>query len=101
MTYLENNNILKTEQYGFRKNRSAINALKSVEDYIDVIIRNKQVVCMISLDIKNAFSNIRRNSILAIMDKYNVPNKLKFIIFDYLKSRKFFIIETDTMEYNI
>lgn len=56
---------------------------------------------MISLDIKNAFNSIHRNSILEIMDKYNVPNNLELIIFDYLRNRKIIVSESELMYFNV
>lgn len=100
MAYLENNNILCSEQFGFRKNRSTIDALKMVKEYIDTNITNKKIVCMISLDIKNAFGSIRRNSLLKIMDEINVPTKLKHMITDYLYNRKIIINDKEYLNYN-
>lgn len=86
MAYLENSNILDSEQYGLRKNLSTIHALKTVKNYIDLNLSSKKLVCMLSLDIKIAFNSIHKNSILAILDEYIVPNKLELIISDYLRN---------------
>lgn len=56
---------------------------------------------MISLDIKNAFGSIRKNSILKMIDKYKVPNGLKNMIADYLDNRKVILKENDMLQYNV
>lgn len=56
---------------------------------------------MISLDIQNAFNSIHKNSILSILDVYNVLNKLKLLIKDYLRNRKIIISDTEMMDFNI
>lgn len=101
MSYFETNKILDNLQVGFRKNNSIIDALNFVKNFIDGKLGEKQVVCMISLDIKNAFNSIHRNDILEIMDNYRVPTKEKLLIVDYLKNRKIKVSENEYLDFNI
>lgn len=101
MSFLEVRNILNPSQFGFRKKDSTVDALNMVKTYIDDNLRNKQIVCMLSLYIINVFSSIYRNDILEIMDNYGLPDKLKFIIADYLKNRKIKISDTEFLDFNI
>lgn len=101
IAYLEDNNILDKRQYGFRRGKSTINALEVVKKYIDSKVTNNEIVCMISLDIKNAFNSIRTNDLFEIMDNYHVPVGLKLIISDYLTNRKIKLLDEDYLDYNI
>lgn len=101
MKFLESNKILELGQYGFRRNLGTINALEVVKSYIDLNMRDNKLICMLSFDSENAFNSIHRNSILKILDKYNVPNRLKNIIADYLNNRKFLLSGNEYLEYNV
>lgn len=67
MLYLENNNILSDAQHGFRKNKSTITALNVFKNYISHYINNKRIVCMITIDIQNAFGSIYKQDLLRLM----------------------------------
>lgn len=67
---------------------------------MDLEIKDKKNVCMISLDIKNAFNSIHRRDIYEIMDNYRVPVKLKFRIADYLKNRKVKVSDKEYLSFN-
>lgn len=66
--YLESNNIINPNQYGFRKGLNTVSALNKVSQEIMNNLYDNFITCLISLDISNAFNTVRVNSILEIMD---------------------------------
>lgn len=101
MFFLEKSRLLDNRQFGFRKNRSTLDALSYVKNYIDVEVEKKNLVCMIPLDIKNAFNSIHKNDILEIMDLYNFPYNLKRMIDEYLRNRKVQVTNDEYLDFNV
>lgn len=64
--YLDENKVLHDNQYGYRKQKGTNNALSVVKEYVKDGLANKQVICMVSLDIKNAFNTVNKNDILSL-----------------------------------
>ncbi|GIY59857.1 probable RNA-directed DNA polymerase from transposon BS [Caerostris darwini] len=56
--YLEINNFISLNQYGFRKGRSTITALQKIKNFIKNADSEGNITCIISIDIKNAFNSI-------------------------------------------
>ncbi|GBN08320.1 hypothetical protein AVEN_274510-1 [Araneus ventricosus] len=61
--FLEENKILKNNQYGFRKYNSTVNVLQGVTEFIGELKALSKVTCMVSLDTENAFNSVRWNNI--------------------------------------
>lgn len=55
-SFLETNNLLNENQFGFRKNSDIIDALFKVKDIITNNMNNDFVTCLISFDMSNAFN---------------------------------------------
>lgn len=64
--YLEDNNLINKNQYGFR---NIVIALSAVKEYSYSNI-NKKIICTIFLDIRNAFNSIRPKYITILFNKY-------------------------------
>lgn len=101
MAFLEDSHLLDDRQFCFRKKKSTLDALNYIKNYIDDEVNKKNIVCIISLDIKNAFNSIHRKDILEIMDNYKVPWRLKLVIADYLNNRKILISENEYLDFNV
>ncbi|GBM34636.1 Putative protein in type-1 retrotransposable element R1DM, partial [Araneus ventricosus] len=99
--HLETNNLLNERQYGFRENLGTISALKAVNNFISTTKNEKQVICMISLDIKNAFNSIKWADLINLLQKYNTPSKLVKIFDSFLKERSVILNNGDRWNYNI
>lgn len=93
-TAIEQAGGLANHQYGFRKARSTIDAIKEVVNTAQNAIEGKRwkhgtkKYCLIvALDVKNAFNTANWNSILKALCKFKVPEYLLNLIRDYFKNR--------------
>lgn len=99
--FLSDNNILNANQHGFRKGHSTLSALTKVKNYIDYNLGNKLLVCMITIDIKNAFGSVRTIDILNVLYRYNIPHRIINFIISYLSNRKVIVDENSSVLNNI
>lgn len=74
-------------QYGFRKNKSTIDALNKVKASIEAACKNGEVTIIISLDIENAFNSIPWNQIRNMMKRKRLPSYLVRILNSYFNNR--------------
>lgn len=79
---------LSERQYGFRKQRSAIDALLDVRKVISSATNEGNLVLAISLDISNAFNSIPLFKIRRALFKKRAPDYLRRIVSSYLTDRK-------------
>ena len=86
--YLEVNNILCTEQYGFRKNRSTSLAIFNYVKYIIDEMNRKKVVGCIYLDFARAFDSINHKRLILKLYDMGVTPKLCLWIENYLGNRQ-------------
>ncbi|GBN37570.1 hypothetical protein AVEN_115695-1 [Araneus ventricosus] len=56
VTYLEEHCLLSECQYGFCKGRGTTTALNNITEFISKAKEKREVVCMISFDVQNAFN---------------------------------------------
>ena len=91
-------NDLLENQFGFRKGRSTVDAIKAV---VDITTKSrigtgkrKGFCALISIDIRNAFNTARWNICIKAMVRKKVPDYLLRMIDDYLSDR-FVIYEGD------
>lgn len=99
--YLEDGKILNDAQHGFKRNCSTITALESVKSYIEENINHNKIVCMIAIDIKNAFGSVGKFNILNVLMHYNVPSKIKKFFDSYLSNRSILVSDNDYIENNV
>lgn len=92
MDDLENRNVLYDYQFGFRRNRSTVDALNQVRRIVErnklKAPNNRDFLMLITLDIRNAFNTVPWGEIMKDLCSANVPNYLLEIINDYLSDRK-------------
>lgn len=79
---------LSNSQYGFRENRSTVDALLVVKDIIVETTGKKELVLAISLNIENAFNSIPWPVIRSALEKKGFPLYVRRIIDNYLSNRK-------------
>jgi hypothetical protein len=80
---------LSPGQYGFREERSTIDAIKHVRSLSESITGDGDVALAISLDIANAFNSIPWGKVVAAMSEYHLlPPYLVDIVRDYFRDRQ-------------
>lgn len=82
-------------QYGFRKNRSTIDALNRIKEIVEMARKEGDTTVMISVDIENAFNSIPWSEIRKMLRRKRVPMYLIKILNNYFKNR---YIEYTTMD---
>lgn len=97
---LEESNALHPNQFGFRKGRSTLDALKCIESIVKQIsshaYKNQECCAMITLDIKNAFNSAPWDRIIEALTKAKVSNYLINLIQNYLENRVIILPNGDT-----
>ena len=73
--YGQVSSILHNDQYGGRKNKSAIDAVTHlIHDIQNAFVQNK-VITAAFLDIKGAFDYVSKNQLVKIMKKMKLPKQ--------------------------
>lgn len=95
---VERVNGLSERQFGFRKERSTIDAINYVVEAAKQAIngkgKNRKYCAIITLDVKNAFNSAGWKHIISSLRQANVPEYLIRIISDYFANRSL-LVETD------
>lgn len=93
---------LSESQYGFRKGRSTIDAIRVVIDIAKNAIEgkswkrgSKEYCVIITLDVKNAFNTANWDRTVSALTHLNIPEYLVAIIKDYFRGR---VLTYDTNE---
>ena len=85
--YLENNKLLSTYQFGFRKNRSTVSAVVHLTDTIRKNMDMGQLTGALFIDLRKAFDTADHQSLTSKLLCYGVENtELKWIE-DYFSNR--------------
>ena len=90
--FLEQNNILYKNQFGFRKNNSTNFALLQITEKIKETIDNKKYGCGIFIDLRKAFDTVNHNILLKKLEHYGIRDVLHKWFESYLNNRKEYVI---------
>ncbi|GIY54398.1 RNA-directed DNA polymerase from mobile element jockey [Caerostris darwini] len=85
--HLEENHLISENQFGFRKNKSTILALKSIMDFHRSQTNIGHLTCLISIDMANAFNAVDWNLLKEKIYLLSIPTYLKNIIANFLDNR--------------
>lgn len=95
LAVVEEKGILSSNQYGFRKHRSTVDAIKTVVDAAAAAIDGgrwrggtMEYCAVITLDVRNAFNTARWSFIKSALARAGVPRYLRRIISSYLSKRR-------------
>ena len=85
--FLEANNLLCDEQYGFRKNRSTTHSITNLTNSIlDAV--NKQETCLaVFIDLKKAFDTVNHSILIRKIDQVGIKGDLLRWVDNYLHKR--------------
>lgn len=86
--FLEKYNILKQEQYGFRKNKSTSQAIIDLLTTISESINNKDASSTIFMDMTKAFDFVSHKLLLGKLYEYGVRGPAYNLIESYLQNRQ-------------
>ena len=88
--FLQENNILFQNQFGFRKNNSTTFFIQITEK-IKETIDDKRYGCGIFIDLCKAFDTVNHETVLRKLEHYGVRGKAKIWFRSYLTNRKQYV----------
>ena len=99
-SYLENNDILPTFQYGYRKNRNCQQAVTDLNNYIENAIKDNLHTIAIYMDLSKAFDPVDKKMLYNKLDKMGIGKNANNLMFDYMSKRKI-CFSDDKRTYNM
>lgn len=89
--YVDVNNLLAREQFGFKKNSStSLACVELVKEVVDSLIERNPVVA-IFLDMSKAFDFVNHELLLYKLERFGIRGKANEWITDYLKEREQYV----------
>jgi len=89
--FINNSNLLYTNQFGFRSGYSTEHALLTLIDTITSAINKNNYVCSILIDVKKAFDAISHDIWLSKLENYGFRGHTLAYFSSYLKNRKQYV----------
>ncbi|MDV3196408.1 MAG: reverse transcriptase family protein, partial [Candidatus Phytoplasma stylosanthis] len=100
ITFLENNNLLDNEQFGFRTGKSVLNAcIEFIDSVVSSIDEGKKSVG-IFMDLSKAFDSVSHSKLLVVLQKLGIKNRALSWFKSYLANRKQFVEITYLNKFN-
>jgi ribonuclease HI len=93
--YLEGRGLLPNEQWGFRKGRSTIDALNTMETYICDAFRRNQYTALLALDLSKAYDTCWRRGIVDWLVRNGVNGRMVTFINNFMADRKLQVLVGD------
>ena len=90
-SYLKSNNILCTNQFGFRKNSNTSDAIIEFHDYVYSSLNCKQKTIAVYLDFAKAFDTVNHNILMSKLLHNGVRGVMQHWFELYLTNRKQYV----------
>lgn len=87
--FIEDNNILPDEQFGFRKAHSTVHQVKRICNVVKIGLNMKSSTGLVLLDVEKAFDSMWHNGLIFKLLKFNLPFHIIKIIKNFLSDRYF------------
>ena len=85
--YLEKNNLLNKQQFGFRKKHATKDAIfKLIHEILNALNKNLKV-CGIFCDLEKAFDSVNHLTLIKKLTNYGIKRKANLIIESYITNR--------------
>ena len=91
VTFLEKNQVIFQEQYGFRANHSTTHAILLIADKIQIAIENKMYSCGIFLDLSKPFDTVNNTILLKKLENSGIRGIAQKWFSSYLSNRKQYV----------
>ena len=85
--FIESNNLLSGKQFGFRRNRSTVQALTEIIEKIRNGENAKDGACCVLLDLSKAFDTLNHDILLQKIERYGFRGMSQDLIRNYLSNR--------------
>lgn len=80
---------LHPDQFGFREERSTIDAIARVRSLAESAVEDGRVSMLVTLDIKNAFNTLPWGEVERAAELFGFPLYLRLALRDYFRGREF------------
>lgn len=95
--FVSDNSILAAEQFGFRKEHSAVHQIYRIKNEIKGNKNSKRSTGLVLLDIEKAFDTVWHNGLIYKLLNYGTPKYLCSLIADFLSNRSYVVSVNGTM----
>jgi hypothetical protein len=92
LNFLENNNILTPDQFGFRKSHSAVHPMVHMMNFVSRALNKKETAIAIFCDLRKAFDTVNHEILLKKMHKIGIRGVELEWFRNYLSNRKHLFI---------
>ena len=100
--FLDEHDILFSNQFGFRKKSSAVHALLDITERVRESLDNGKYGCGVFIDLKKAFDTVNHNILLSKLEHYGVRGNILKWFHSYLCGRKQYVffngVSSDVLE---
>ena len=89
---LDRRDIISNNQFGFRKGRSTVQAIRKLTEKVEAEngkknVKSRDLILAILIDVKNAFNSLSWASVTRSLERYGISEPLKNMIESYLSDR--------------
>ena len=95
LEFLNENNILTQNQFGFRKNYSTELAIADIYNNLLDNLEKKKHTCAVFLDLAKAFDSVDHTILLKKLHKYGIRGKAHELMKSYLRNRQQYVNVSD------
>ena len=88
ITFLDKNNLITDNQFGFRKSHSTELAVIDIQNTLLKNLDNNKLTCTIFLDLAKAFDSVNHNILLKKLERYGIRGMPLKLMKSYLSNRQ-------------